>query len=79
MDVLSSRDLDQLMTLRHADAVKGWLDSNKTFHVIRDLPAHHAAVLADYSVREPWKTSWDKAVKEPWMKPNASWGSDQRF
>ena len=87
MDVLVSRDLDNMLSLRHADAVKEWLDSNKTFHIMRDNPGHHITILAGLwgiklhqnSVREAWKTSWDKAVKEPWMKANASWGADQRF
>ena len=76
MDVLVSRDLDDMLTLRHADAVKEWLDSDKTFHVIRDLPPHNYTVLGSLwgiklhqnSVREAWKTSWDKAIKEPLMK-----------
>ena len=71
MDVLISRDLDELMTLSHITAVKEWLDSNKTFHVIQDLPAHNTTVLAGLwgiklnqnSVREAWKPGGTKPSK----------------
>ena len=82
-----SRDLDDRLSHRKADAVKEWLDSNKMFHVMRDHPGHHITVLAGMwgiklnqnSVREAWKTSWDKAMNEPLMKANATYGADQRF
>ncbi|XP_043200770.1 uncharacterized protein LOC122369812 isoform X2 [Amphibalanus amphitrite] len=40
------RDLDSLITERERAAVQEWLDSNKTFHVMRDSPHHGSAILA---------------------------------
>ncbi|XP_043215370.1 uncharacterized protein LOC122378413 [Amphibalanus amphitrite] len=40
------RDLDSILTKRERDAVNEWLESNKTFHVMRDHPWHGAEILA---------------------------------
>ncbi|XP_046638634.1 uncharacterized protein LOC124316732 [Daphnia pulicaria] len=40
VDTLMSRDSDSNIIPREKDAVREWLDSNKTFHIMRDHPAH---------------------------------------
>ncbi|XP_043242895.1 uncharacterized protein LOC122392271 [Amphibalanus amphitrite] len=40
------RDLDSILTQRERDAVNEWLESNKTFHVMRDHPFHGDEILA---------------------------------
>ncbi|XP_043215369.1 uncharacterized protein LOC122378412 [Amphibalanus amphitrite] len=40
------RDLDSILTQRERDAVTEWLESNKTFHVMRDHPWHGTEILA---------------------------------
>jgi len=40
------RDADSRGTPREVRAVRDWEDSGKGFHVMRDHPAHHAAMLA---------------------------------
>ncbi len=45
VDVFLSRDLDSTIAEREAEAVKEFLHSNSSFHVMRDHPAHTAEVL----------------------------------
>ena len=45
VDEWHSRDLDALMLPREFDAVQEWKNSNRTFHVMRDHPHHHDAIL----------------------------------
>ncbi len=40
VDTLMSRDSDSAITFREEEAVGEWLDSNKSFHIMRDHPAH---------------------------------------
>lgn len=46
VDVFISRDLDSFIWKREIDAVEEWLQSNYTFHVMRDHEHHDAAMLA---------------------------------
>lgn len=41
-----SRDLDSPLTVRERAAVDAWMNSNKSFHVMRDNPDHATAMLA---------------------------------
>ncbi len=40
VDILMSRDSDSVIITREQDAVREWLASNKTFHLMRDHPKH---------------------------------------
>lgn len=40
VDTLMSRDSDSAITSREKEAVSDWLASNKSFHIMRDHPAH---------------------------------------
>ena len=46
VDVFISRDADSIITSREVEAVKQWLSSNYTFHVMRDHQLHYAVMLA---------------------------------
>jgi len=45
-DVFISRDIDSLIFRREADAVSQWIQSNYTFHLMRDHPLHGGIFLA---------------------------------
>jgi len=49
VDVFISRDVDSLIFKREADAVQQWLQSNYTFHLMRDHAAHRSIILAGSS------------------------------
>lgn len=46
VDRFMSRDIDSDIIEREVDAVHQWLDSNFTFHVMRDHPSHGGFMLA---------------------------------
>lgn len=45
IDVSIFRDADSRLNLREKAAVDNWLDSNKTFHIMRDHPYHSFPIL----------------------------------
>ena len=82
-----SRDLDSLISKREAAAVQEWLDSDKSFHFMRDHPAHGIEILGSgWGVRlaELERTFIDSAFivasKDPmfWASRDA-YGPDQGF
>lgn len=46
VDMFLSRDVDSIIWPREVYAVREWLDSNFTFHLMRDHTAHGAIILA---------------------------------
>lgn len=46
VEMMISRDADCRFSPREVEAVNGWLNSNKNFHIIRDHPHHNAPILA---------------------------------
>ena len=46
VDVFISRDIDSFVITREIDAVREWLQSNFTFHLMRDNPWHTDMILA---------------------------------
>ncbi|XP_042875613.1 uncharacterized protein LOC122255530 [Penaeus japonicus] len=48
------RDTDSPISSREAAAVEQWLASNKTFHIMRDHPAHDTPILGGM-----WGARWD--------------------
>ena len=49
VDVFVSRDIDSLIFKREVDAVNEWLQSNYTFHLMRDNTYHGSLILAGNS------------------------------
>ena len=45
IDVMISRDTDSRLNSREAEAVNEWLDSDKSFHIMRDHPQHATEIL----------------------------------
>lgn len=45
VDVMISRDCDSRLNLREKEAVDEWLDSDKSFHIMRDHPYHGTEIL----------------------------------
>ena len=82
-----SRDLDSLISKREAAAVQEWLDSDKSFHFMRDHPAHGIEILGSgWGVRlaELERTFIDSAFivasKDPMFWANRdAYGPDQGF
>ena len=89
MNIFISRDLDSCMTVRETAAVKEWLDSDKTFHIMRDHPDHVSNIIAgmwgiklhDDHVRKSWRAAWEQAIqdKHPSMFTDATKQADQMF
>lgn len=46
VETFLSRDLDSMILEREVAAVKEWLGSNETFHIMRDHPSHNGYMLA---------------------------------
>ena len=46
VDVFISRDVDSLIFQREVDAVRQWLPTNYTFHLMRDHKGHGSIILA---------------------------------
>ncbi|KAI9562687.1 hypothetical protein GHT06_010141 [Daphnia sinensis] len=46
VDIFISRDVDSMIWKREVDAVEQWLQSNYTFHVMRDCIRHEVLMLA---------------------------------
>ena len=88
MDVFISRDLDSRFQDRQEAAVKEWLQSEKSFHFMRDHPAHNNPILGSSwgckmtgkNVRENWAQSWKDGFKSKltWVSRD-SYGQDQQF
>jgi hypothetical protein len=45
VEVMLSRDADSRLGLREAEAVKDWLQGDKSFHIMRDNPQHGVPIL----------------------------------
>lgn len=50
VDVFISRDVDSLIWHREVDAVKEWLSSNYTFHLMRDHTGQDAIISAGFGI-----------------------------
>jgi hypothetical protein len=45
-----SRDSDSRIIPREEEAVRDWLASNKTYHIMRDHPAHCIPILGGINI-----------------------------
>lgn len=54
VDVMISRDCDSRLNLREKEAVDAWLESDKSFHIMRDHPYHTTEILGGmWGVKHP--------------------------
>ena len=86
VDWYLSRDLDSRYSDREIVAVKEWLNSDKTFHIMRDNPAHKTEILGGEwgtklnLTRQNWAQTWQKAFKDSLLYSGRShYGADQNL
>lgn len=63
------RDADSMLSVRERTAVNQWLDSDKHFHLMRDLPSHTELILAGMwggvgGVLPPLEPAWTRFAAE---------------
>ncbi|XP_068206501.1 uncharacterized protein [Palaemon carinicauda] len=59
VESLLVRDSDSKLTEREQKAVQEWLESGKTFHVMRDHPMHNVPILGGM-----WGANWAQKINE---------------
>lgn len=69
VDVMVSRDVDSRLSIREKEAIDEWLESDSTFHIMRDHPYHDVPILGGMwgtkvndEIRELFKTQTDILV-----------------
>ena len=76
--VMISRDTDSRLSIREKLAVDAWLESNKSFHIMRDHPAHTAYIMGGmWGVKGKILKDIKKMIEE-YQKGNF-WQIDQNF
>ena len=72
VDIFMSRDLDSIIKLREVEAVKEWLQSDKSLHVMRDHTYHKHDMLGGLwgvqlsrSTKEDWENIWTAIIADP--------------
>ena len=71
VDVMISRDVDSRLSVREKEAIDDWLESDKSFHIMRDHPYHDAPILGgmwgtkntDY-MRDLFQSTIQETLKE---------------
>lgn len=69
VEIMMSRDTDTRFTLREKLAVDEWLNSGKTFHIMRDHPFHEQKIMGGmFGTKKikavpTWKTIVDKVIQ----------------
>lgn len=85
VSVLLPRDLDSLPSTRESAALTDWLlNSNLSFHVMRDHPDHGVPMLGGMwgwkarGTRPDWDSVWKRLLRDPLARaPRSEWGHDQ--
>lgn len=78
VDVMLSRDTDSRLSIREKHAVDEWLKSDKSFHIMRDHPAHATEILGGmWGVRGSKLRDLSKLITS-YQKGNF-WQVDQNF
>lgn len=80
-DVVIFRDTDSRVSLREESAVNEWLDSGKTFHIMRDHPYHKFPILGGmWGIRKNSKYNL-QSMLEKFIIEKASdrYGTDYEF
>jgi hypothetical protein len=79
VEIMISRDTDTRFILREKLAVEEWLNSGKTFHMMRDHPCHEQKVMAGMfgTKKIPKISSWKTLIET--FAPSHSYFYDQDF
>ena len=78
VETLIVRDCDSRLWFRERAAVGEWMGSDKRFHVMRDHPAHNAAILGGmWGVRKGLLSHMNELLSG--YRIGDFWQSDQRF
>lgn len=78
VSIMLSRDADSRLTNREKVAVDEWLESNKSFHIMRDHPGHDAPIMGGmWGVRYPKLRNINQLIAS-YGKGNF-WQVDQNF
>lgn len=77
-DVMISRDTDSRLSFREKNAVDEWLNSDKSFHIMRDHPYHNSPILGGmWGVRDGVLKNIKKLINE--YTKGDFWQVDQNF
>lgn len=78
VSIVLSRDCDSRLSLREKDAVDEWLESEKSFNIMRDHPLHGTEILGGmWGVKNPKLSNMANLI-EKYNKGNF-WQVDQNF
>ena len=78
VDVMISRDCDSRLNLREKEAVDAWLESDKSFHIMRDHPYHTTEILGGmWGVKHPKLKNLNLLMAE--YQGGEFWQVDQNF
>ena len=79
VDIYLSRDCDSRLNLREAEAVKEFEDSDRTFHSMRDHPAHGIPILGGMWGAKKGVIPDIKSLIDKHITDENRWGIDQDF
>jgi GR25 family glycosyltransferase involved in LPS biosynthesis len=81
VEIMISRDVDTRILLREKYAVDEWLNSGKTFHIMRDHPHHHDKILAGMfgTKKISWLPKWIEMFNNVVVGENKTIYYDQTF
>lgn len=78
VEVVLSRDCDSRLNLRERKAVNEWLNSDKSFHIMRDHPWHNAEILGGmWGVKYPKLKNMKQLIDD--YNKGDFWQVDQNF
>ena len=78
VDVMISRDTDSRLNAREAAAVSEWLQTDKSFHIMRDHPYHRTEILGGmWGVKNPFLGDMKNLISRYAM--GDFWQVDQNF
>lgn len=64
-EIMMSRDTDTRILLREVLAVREWLKSDKSFHIMRDHPHHSSNIMGGmFGVKKNLNVNWEKLMNE---------------
>jgi len=79
VDAAILRDTDSTITKREVAAVQEWLDSGKSYHIMRDHPHHSSLMLAGLWGAKSEKLRNIKELIDEYLPEKYNWGIDQEF
>jgi len=78
VEVMVSRDCDSRLSVREANAVNEWLESDKGFHIMRDHPWHGSQILGGmWGIRHGCLPEFGDLMRS--WNPEDRWQTDQEF